>query len=158
MFEHCYIKLQFAIMDLNEKIKQILIEKNISPSLFADEIGIQRSSISHILAGRNKPSLDIVQKIIRRFPEIGLNWIMDDESLPEDMYEHQEKQTQYAPVNERKPAYSTALETGRKFNQSNGRVRENVAPHEPAAKPERAVERILVFYTDGTFQEFKQHI
>ena len=70
-------------MDLSEKIKQILVKKNITPSLFADEIGIQRSSISHILAGRNKPSLDIVQKIVKRFPDLGLNWILDEEELPE---------------------------------------------------------------------------
>jgi len=71
-------------MDLSEKIKLILSRKNISPSIFADEIGVQRSSISHILAGRNKPSLDIVQKIVRRFPELGLNWILDDVELPDD--------------------------------------------------------------------------
>src|SRR5215217_7237287 len=69
-------------MNLSDKIKQILITKAISPSIFADEIGIQRSSMSHILAGRNKPSLDIVQKIVKRFPELGTNWILDDEDLP----------------------------------------------------------------------------
>ena len=74
-------------MDLNEKIKQILVDKNISPSHFADEIGIQRSSISHIIAGRNKPSLDIVQKIIKRFPDLGINWILEDEDLPESISE-----------------------------------------------------------------------
>lgn len=157
MFEQDYIKLQFAIMDLNEKIKQILIEKNISPSLFADEIGIQRSSISHILAGRNKPSLDIVQKIIRRFPEIGLNWIMDDESLPADSYEFQEKHASYAPVNERKTHYSTALESNRKYAPNTGRVRDNVVANEIVSRQDKSVERILIFYNDGTFQEFKQN-
>ena len=70
-------------MDLTDKIKQIQISKKLSPSIFADEIGVQRASISHILAGRNKPSLDIVQKIVKRFPDLGLNWILDDEILPE---------------------------------------------------------------------------
>ena len=69
-------------MDLNDKIKQILVDKSISPSHFADEIGVQRSSVSHILAGRNKPSLDIVQKIIRRYPDLGMEWIMEEEELP----------------------------------------------------------------------------
>ena len=70
-------------MDLTEKIKHILEIKNFTPSHFADEIGIQRASISHILAGRNKPSLDIIQKIIRRFPDLGFDWIMDEYDLPE---------------------------------------------------------------------------
>jgi len=39
-------------MSINDKIKQILIDKNLTPSYFADEIGVQRSSISHILSGR----------------------------------------------------------------------------------------------------------
>jgi predicted transcriptional regulator len=69
-------------MDLTDKIKQILVDKNITPSLFADEIGIQRSSMSHILAGRNKPSLDMVQKIVKRFPDLGIHWILDDGPLP----------------------------------------------------------------------------
>ncbi|KAA6439145.1 helix-turn-helix transcriptional regulator [Dyadobacter flavalbus] len=142
-------------MDLNEKIKQILIEKNISPSLFADEIGIQRSSISHILAGRNKPSLDIVQKIIRRFPEIGLNWIMDDESLPSEQNDFQERHS-YTPANERKTPYPTASESHRKYNPTTARTRENVAVSEAPSRQDKTVERILIFYNDGTFQEFRQ--
>src|SRR3954471_24581087 len=66
-------------MNINDKIKQILIDKNLTPSYFADEIGVQRSSISHILSGRNRPSFDIIQKIIRRFPELGYEWIMEEE-------------------------------------------------------------------------------
>jgi transcriptional regulator with XRE-family HTH domain len=54
-------------MDLNKKIEQIIVDKGMSPSFFADAIGVQRSSISHILSGRNKPSLDIIQKILRVF-------------------------------------------------------------------------------------------
>jgi transcriptional regulator with XRE-family HTH domain len=150
------IKLQNAIMDLNEKIKQILIEKNISPSLFADEIGIQRSSISHILAGRNKPSLDIVQKIIRRFPEIGLNWIMDDESLPADSNDFQDKHFQYASINDKKLPFSSTSESNRKSYPSTSRVRENVVAPETTSRQDKTVERILVFYNDGTFQEFRQ--
>ena len=55
---------------MNDKIKELLSIKNLTPSRFADEIGVLRSSISHILSGRNKPSLEIIQKIMRRFPEL----------------------------------------------------------------------------------------
>src|SRR4028119_2173636 len=68
---------------LNNTIKSFIVSKNLSPSKFADEIGVQRSSISHILSGRNKPSLDIVQKIIRRFPELGTDWLVEEPDLPE---------------------------------------------------------------------------
>lgn len=60
-----------------ERIQLILKTKNISASRFADEIGVQRSSISHILSGRNNPSLELVQKILKRFPDINIEWIMN---------------------------------------------------------------------------------
>lgn len=48
----------------------------LNPTQFADEIGVQRSSISHILSGRNNPSLDIVTKILNRFKEVDSNWLI----------------------------------------------------------------------------------
>lgn len=62
---------------MTERIQLILKTKNISASRFADEIGVQRSSISHILSGRNNPSLELVQKILKRFPDINIEWIMN---------------------------------------------------------------------------------
>ena len=61
---------------MNERIQLILKNKNISASKFADEIGVQRSSISHIISGRNNPSLDFIQKILKRFPDINSTWIL----------------------------------------------------------------------------------
>ena len=61
---------------MNDRIHLILKTKNISASKFADEIGVQRSGISHILSGRNNPSLDFIQKILKRFPDISSEWII----------------------------------------------------------------------------------
>jgi len=58
------------------RILLILKTQNLSSSQFADEIGVQRSSISHILSGRNNPSLEFVTKILKRFPEINSDWII----------------------------------------------------------------------------------
>lgn len=124
-------------MDLTEKIKQILADKNITPSLFADEIGIQRSSMSHILAGRNKPSLDIVQKIIKRYPDLGMRWILDDEPLPATQSE--------APSESRKKNIPSPVP-----------VQATPVREEKPVAPEKRVEKVLIFYSDGTFQEFKQ--
>jgi len=54
----------------------ILKTKNITASKFADEVGVQRSSVSHILSGRNNPSLDVIQKILKRFPDISSEWLL----------------------------------------------------------------------------------
>jgi len=59
-----------------ERILAILKNKNMSPSQFADEIGIQRSGMSHLISGRNKPSLEFILKILKRFPDIDPTWLL----------------------------------------------------------------------------------
>jgi len=71
------------------RIKKIMEEKNISSAQFADEIDVQRSSLSHVLSGRNKPSLDFMMKIKKRYPEISLDWLLLGEG---NMYPEQEKE------------------------------------------------------------------
>ena len=51
-------------MSISERIKKIIKDNELNSSSFATKIGVQRSSISHIISGRNKPSLDLVIKII----------------------------------------------------------------------------------------------
>ena len=68
-----------------EKIEQILNYYNLSASLFAEKIGVQRSSLSHLLSGRNKPSLDFVIKIVEEFPEVDLYWFLFNQgSFPKE--------------------------------------------------------------------------
>lgn len=59
-----------------DRINLLLQAKNITSRQFAEEIGIQPSGMSHILSGRNNPSLDFVMKVIRRWPEINISWLM----------------------------------------------------------------------------------
>ncbi|MVM34541.1 helix-turn-helix domain-containing protein [Spirosoma sp. HMF4905] len=164
-------------MTINDKIKQILIDKNLTPSYFADEIGVQRSSISHILSGRNRPSFDIIQKIIRRFPELGYEWIMEEDSqsagqsVPSSGYNRGvgrpalDRTDRFNPVQSSNPTYPS--------QQSGIRSQRNEIPPAstlsqiPIAEPnftepasnlspstEKKVERILIFYTDGSFREY----
>ena len=159
---------KFEFMNINDKIKQILIDRNFSPSYFADEIGVQRSSISHILSGRNRPSFDIIQKIIRRFPDLGYDWIMEDEqqtvpAVPAPQTTYRQGGTQ--PVTERYNAgYPNAAPQALQSSIPRSRPRE-LAPTQleaPAEEDfavedsgtEKRVERILLFYTDGSFREF----
>lgn len=61
---------------MTDRILSFLKFKNIQSSKFADEIGVQRSSISHLLSGRNKPSLEFIQKILIKYPEVNPNWLL----------------------------------------------------------------------------------
>lgn len=96
-----------------DRINLILKVKNLTARQFAEEIGIQPSGMSHILSGRNNPSLDFVMKVIRRFPEIDINWLMFGKG---EMYDSSHRYmgnsaTQMAPV-----AHSTVEEPERPAN------------------------------------------
>ena len=59
-----------------ERVKLLMSVKNLSSSMLAEEIGVQRSGISHILSGRNKPSLDFVLKVLEHYPEVSESWLL----------------------------------------------------------------------------------
>lgn len=85
-------------MDLKERISKIIAYSEFSLSEFADEIEVQRSSISHVTSGRNKPSLDFLMKIKNRFPELEWEWLIEGKGemlttpdIPEESKEIKEK-------------------------------------------------------------------
>lgn len=61
---------------MQERIKEILSQERLSPARFAELVGVQRSSVSHIISGRNKPSLDFLQKILTHFEHISPDWLI----------------------------------------------------------------------------------
>src|SRR5690625_7645987 len=60
-----------------ERLEKMMSHYSLSASSFSEKIGVARSSISHILSGRNKPSLDFILKILKEFPEVNLYWLMN---------------------------------------------------------------------------------
>jgi transcriptional regulator with XRE-family HTH domain len=64
---------------LIDRIKKIISDNQLTNSSFADKIGVPRSSISHILSGRNNPSLDLIIKILKSFPEINADFLLTGE-------------------------------------------------------------------------------
>lgn len=63
-------------MDLKNRLLEIITKNNLNASSFADILNIQRSNLSHILSGRNKPSLDFIEKFISKFPDEDLIWLI----------------------------------------------------------------------------------
>ena len=63
--------------DFIKRLEFIMDHFGLSASSFADKVSVQRSSISHLLSGRNKPSLDFVMKVLDIFPELNLYWLLD---------------------------------------------------------------------------------
>ena len=71
------LNIDFFISRLNE----IMISNNLNSASFAEQIGVQRSSVSHIMSKRNKPSLDFILKIVNSFEEVTLDWLLFDNNL-----------------------------------------------------------------------------
>lgn len=61
---------------MEERLAFIMKAKNLSMTKFADEIEVQRSSMSHVMNGRNKASLDFIRRILKRFPDINPDWLL----------------------------------------------------------------------------------
>lgn len=80
-------------MSLNDRISKIIEYSGFTPSEFADEVDVQRSSISHVTSGRNKPSLEFIIKIKSRFPEILWDWLVNGEGemLKSELSENEEQ-------------------------------------------------------------------
>ena len=62
--------------DFIKRLEAILDYYAISASVFADKMGVQRSGLSHLLSGRNKPSLDFVMKLTEHFPDVDIYWLL----------------------------------------------------------------------------------
>ncbi len=60
-----------------KRLQRVLAYYDLSASAFADSIAVQRSSISHLLSGRNKPSLEFVLKVVKKYPEVNLYWLLN---------------------------------------------------------------------------------
>jgi len=63
-------------MEINDRLRILMDNFQLSSSQFADKLEIQRSAISHLLSGRNKPSILILEKILKNFPEVDIEWLI----------------------------------------------------------------------------------
>ena len=71
------LNIDFFISRLNE----IMVNNNLNSASFSEQIGVQRSSVSHVMSKRNKPSLDFILKIVNSFEEVTLDWLLFDNNL-----------------------------------------------------------------------------
>ncbi|GAA4296676.1 helix-turn-helix domain-containing protein [Aestuariibaculum suncheonense] len=117
-----------------------------SASSFAEKIGVQRSSISHILSGRNKPSLEFVLKILSAYPEVELYWLLNGKgSFPA------KKETKPSPL-EKTPVESQPEVNAPPIPKAPVNLTEEKIFSENTNN--KTIERIVVFYSDGTFKNY----
>lgn len=113
-----------------ERLQKVIDFYGETASSFAEKIGVQRSSISHILSGRNKPSLDFVMKVLHSYPEVELYWLLNGKGI--------------FPV-ESKPTTVSDLNPTRINSKS------EITKQESNSE----IQKIVIFYKDGTFKSYK---
>ena len=116
-------------MELLDRIQYLMKLNNLSPSAFADQIDVPRSSMSHLLSGRNKPSLEFIQKIILAFPKVSADWLLYGKTH----------------VSETNTISTEALP---------GKREKVTTPTLPENRESKKIKKIVVFYEDLTFEEF----
>lgn len=119
----------------------------ISAALLAEKIEVQRSSISHILSGRNKPSLEFVLKILKAYPEVELYWLLNGVG-------HFPKQVEVKPPT---PTLFSEMETPEiKKDEPKPSVKPAIQEmeHKEKENSEQEIERIVIFYKNGSFKNY----
>ena len=151
--------------DFIKRLEYILDFYSLNASSFADKIGVQRSSLSHLLSGRNKPSLDFILKIMDVFPEVDLYWILNGKgTFPKSEIEKDANKVSptpilIQPIVETKIEKQTDLFSEKNANAKNQKE-ENLSNLFSNSKTtsgnakDGEIERIVVFYTNGTFKTY----
>jgi transcriptional regulator with XRE-family HTH domain len=141
------------IDDFVKRLETLLEYYNLNASSFADKIGVQRSSLSHLLSGRNKPSLDFVLKILEVFPEVDLYWILNGKgSFPKTNNLDTLKLPSSIPVIE--SSINTNLFSEVQEIKNTLTVQEKITEKLPESVSSE-IEKIVFFYKNGTFKEYK---
>lgn len=144
------------IDDFIKRLEIILDYYNLSASAFADKINVQRSSLSHLLSGRNKPSLDFIIKVIEVFPEVDLYWILNGKgTFPKSeknfSVQSDKQELSFDEINTL-DLFSTVQTNSKPSPVNNEMEKKTISLSNSEVK---TIERIVIFYSDGSFKNYQ---
>lgn len=149
--------------DFIKRLELLLDYYSLNASSFADKIGVQRSSLSHLLSGRNKPSLDFILKILEVFPDVDLYWIINGKgNFPKNSDENRsgiiaEKIISApTPIPQNHVANNLFSPTEipiikNTIENINPVLNENIT----ISTNSNEIVKIVIFYKNGTFKDYK---
>ena len=128
-------------MNEKERIEQVIKSMNLTARQFAAEIHVQPGTISNMMAGRNNPSLEVMKRIMERYPTLNPEWLIAGRG------------EMWRTV----PGQEPGLFDAQAPDPQEKRVR-NTPKEEPqvVAAPPKLIKNIVVYYTDGTYEEFSR--
>jgi transcriptional regulator with XRE-family HTH domain len=143
---------------MKERILAFLQSENKSAAQFAEELGVQPSGISHILSGRNNPSLDFVMKMLHKYPSLSPEWLLFGRGA---MYKYVSQPTLFdIPLSESVTGEAVAEGTGYPSDpvpSSDSPETSSEAIHQRDDKPgatNKTLTKVLLFYSDKTCSEY----
>lgn len=149
---------------MKDRIKKIMDNEDLTPARFADNLQINRAVISHILNGRNNPSLDVVMKILSEMDYINSDWLLNGNgSMYRDGHSPSKNQNKQGLFD------VDAVETDSnkdvsKYHKEKQVEHSNITPNSidkqnvnDAFNVNRKIKEIIIYYTDNTFESFIPH-
>ena len=168
-------------MNERERIELLMKCYDLTPSQFADKTGIQRASVSHIISGRNKPSLEVMLKIYDAFPEVDMKWLMMgvgevpvrksvqavEKTASETLFAESNSQQsrdeaplfssvgmERAVVEEEKPRRVVAPKSSER-SVADTRAKRSLGgrmAQMAALQPDKKIKEVRIYYSDGTYE------
>jgi transcriptional regulator with XRE-family HTH domain len=137
---------------MNDRFIKLMQYYNLTPSLFADEIGVNRPGISHIISGRNKPGVELIQKVLKRFPEVSTDWLLMGNG---SMFINPEKAL---AAKEQKVNLDlfTAIENPTSVAMKEEPEKSPNAEAKSTKNSSSNIKRITIYFADGSFKDFKE--
>jgi transcriptional regulator with XRE-family HTH domain len=144
-------------MEIKDRIKSIMQKEKMLSGVFAESIGIQQSTLSHILNGRNNPSLDVVMKIHQKFNYVNLEWLLygTGELIAAN------RQTATMQRDKKEPSlFADVFPVNKVVSKPRlpqTYTEENKPPENKSfiEKKSRKITEIRIFFDDNTFEIFK---
>jgi transcriptional regulator with XRE-family HTH domain len=130
----------------------------LNASSFAEQVGVGRSSISHLLSGRNKPSLDFVLSVLKQFPDVDLYWLLNGKGTYPKTNQEVEKPIPTAPVSQDRqdtePKTQSAPTSNRDLFSNESPVEEIKQSIPTHSNKGKNITRVILFYEDGSFESY----
>lgn len=150
--------------EMIKRLKELLDYHKLSPSKLADDISINRSRLSHILNGRNNPTLEVIQGILNKYNDINPDWLLFGqgsmirpgiETDPKDLFQYAEiNKKKRQTTTEKEKAIITTIETSDSVAKDEVEVTSNktIATDERPSKGH--IKKIIVYFSNNEYQEF----
>lgn len=141
---------------MQERFKRLLEEKDLTATKFAAIIKVNASAMSHILNGRSKPGFDVLDKIGQAFPDINLNWLISGKGEMYLGYSKNEYSVQKSLFEDEKE--EAQVITAAKPEKTEQSPKQSPGPEVTAAimqaPPDKKLKRIVLFFSDGSFEDY----